>query len=177
MTEILYSLFYVGVLTLVFGCVIYLVLSRSEAPPQEAESESPEPLLGSDVGEDVEEISGDYHLRDLERLLTRLASLQAWGLVVELGFPAIGDIAQLVLQREEVDLYSHHAGQIPGYLERFRHSAERAGLKLHPVPQIEDDFFVRIPGSLPERAAMLLRLLGETYGVDEAAQVRVEFIR
>ena len=154
MNDILYILFYLGVLALVLGCVAYLVTSRK-----------------------AERLSGAYRLRDLEKILTELASLQAWNFIVHLGLPAIGDHAQIEIQPDEVHLYSHQSGVIPDYLDRFRQSAERAGLEVHPIPSMEEDFFVRITGSWPERAAVTLRLIKEIYGVDENAEMNVRVFR
>lgn len=184
MTEILYILFYLGVLALVLGCVGYLVASRNEAT-LEREGYSlhrvarvhPETHLSHQVLEKAEGLSGTYRVGDLETILTELAALQAWGLIVDLGFPGIGDHAQVELQPEELDLYSHHSGRIPGYLDRFRQSAERAGLEAHPAPGAEDNFILRIGAPLPDSLAVALQALKELYGVDEDTEMKVRVFR
>lgn len=184
MTEILYILFYLGVLALVLGCLGYLVALRNEeALKREGFSLHriarlhPETQLSRQMLKKAKGLSGAYRLGDLEKILTELASLQAWGLVVHLGFPAMGDHAQMEIQPDEVDLYSHQAGVIPDYLDRFRQSAERAGFEVHPIPGLEEAFFVRITGSWLERAAMTLRFIKEIYGVDENAEMKVRVFR
>ena len=118
--EALYILAYLAIFALVIGGAVYLFLTREKKGAQGA----PSPLSRKTL-ELAKKLSGTYRLSDLEKLLTELAAIGAWGTIVELQLTRIGDIVQMSLGTHAVELYSHNNGVIADYLEKFRRSAWR----------------------------------------------------
>jgi hypothetical protein len=168
MIAILYILAYVATFTLLLGGAVYLFLTRKQGGAQRTSTSISQETLKL-----AERLSGVYRLSDLEKILMDLGSMGAWGVVVELGFTGIQDIAQMVFGVNEVELYSHNNGVIPDYLERYRRSVEGAGLVVRKVENVEDIFFVEVVGSWSQIASVLRRVVKDIYEVDNHAEVQI----
>jgi hypothetical protein len=167
MIAILYILAYVATFTLLLGGAVYLFLTRKRGGTQRASASISQETLKL-----AERLSGAYRLSDLEKILMDLGSMGAWGVVVELGFTRIKDIAQMMLGINEVEFYSHNNGVIPDYLERYRRSVEGAGLVVRRVENVEDVFFVEVVGSWSQIAQVLRRVVKDIYEVDDHTEVQ-----
>lgn len=168
MTEALYNLFYLVTFILLVGGALYLFLTRKRGGSQVASTP-----LSRETLKLAERLSGPYRLSDLEKILTELGAIGAWGVVVELGLTRIRDIAQMILGVNEVEFYSHNNGSTHNYLERYRRSVEAAGLVLRRVDNVEDVFYVKVDGAWPQIAAVLRRMVGEIYGIDDNEEIQL----
>jgi hypothetical protein len=168
MIEILVILAYVATFTLLVGGAVYLFLTRKRERAQRATVSISQETLKL-----AESLSGAYRLSDLEKILIELGSMGAWGVVVQLGFTRIKDIAEMILGVNEVELYSHNNGVIPDYLERYCRSVEGAGLVVRKVENVEDVLFVEIVGSWAQIASVLRRVVKEIYEVDDHTEVQL----
>jgi len=167
-TEAFYNLFCAATFMLLVGGAVYLFLTRRRLGPRRASIS-----ISRETLEQAERLSGEYRLSDLERILTELGAIGAWGAVVELGLTRIRDIAQMVLLGvNEVEFYSHTTGATPDYLERYRRSVEGAGLSLQEIGNVEV-FYVKVAGSWPQIAAVLRRVISEVYGVDDHTEIEL----
>lgn len=168
MIEILVLLAEVATFMLLIGGAVYLFLTRKRRDaPREFIPISQETL------EAAERLSGSYRLSDLGEILARLGALGAWGVIVELGLTRINDIVQMILDVDTVELFSCNNGVIPDYLEKYRRSAEGAGLVVRKVDNQEDVLSVEVAGSWSQIAAVLQRLIQEIYEVDDHAEVQL----
>ncbi len=167
-TEALYILAYLAIFLLLVGGAVYLFLTRRRGELRGVPvSLSPETL------EKAGKLSGTYRLSDLERILTELGTIGAWGVVVELGLTRIGDIAQIILDPKQAQFYSHTTGSTPDYLEKYRRSVEGAGLLLQNIENVEDVFYVKIVGSWSQIADVLRRVVREIYGVEDHEEIEL----
>ena len=144
MVKLLASLFYLGVLAMVSACGAYLFITRRRDSPQKGlrtPEISPEGLARS------ESLSGKYLLSDLESILTRLASLEAWGVVLQLHLEPIKDNVEGTLGQAAVELFSHNLGVLDDHLDRFHHAAATVGLEVHPLAGQEEVCYVVITGT------------------------------
>ncbi len=79
----------------------------------------------------------------------------------------------MILDVNEVEFYSHNNGVTPNYLERYRRSVEAAGLVLQRVDNVGDDFYVKVAGTWQQIAAVLRRVVGEIYGIDDDEEIQL----
>lgn len=158
--EIFYSLFYIGVLALVAGCIIYLVVTR------EKQERTPRWRI-----REAEKLSGTYGLSDLGNLLNRVASLEAWGVVVDLRLRRVRGSMQMIVDRDVVELYQ--TSLEPEDIESFRKSAEGAGLRIRPAA-VEGQYCVDIQGTWPSIADTVQRILRSLHGVGDEEIINVD---
>ena len=168
MIEILYILAYAATFSLLLGGAIYLFLTRKRGGTRQTTVS-----ISRETLKLAENLSGAYRLSDLEKILMELGSMGAWGVVVQLGFARIEDIAEMMLGVSGVEFYSHNNGVIPDYLERYRRSVEGAGLVVRKVENVEDVFFAEVVGSWSQIASVLLRVIRDIYRVDDHAEVQL----
>jgi len=170
MTEALYNLFFLAIFILLVGGALYLFLTRKRG----GSLWSSTPLASRETLKLAERLSGSYRLSDLEKILTELGAIGAWGVVVGLGLTRIRDIAEMILGVNEVVFYSHNKGVTPNYLERYRRSVEAAGLVLRRVDNEGEVFCVKVAGAWPQIAAVLRRMIGEIYGIDDNEEIQLD---
>jgi hypothetical protein len=182
MTELLYGLFYLGVLALIVGCFAYLIvtrLRRVEYEPllspseqrragraRDCESRPPSRAAVKRAGE----LSGSYRLSELERILEQLGAIEAWGMVLELKFMSLGEDIQMVVKRNEVELCTPSLDA--GYTERFRRAASEAGLQARSG-YTEGQYCVDVTGAWARIASIIKRISRSIYGVGESEEVEV----
>ena len=101
MTETLYLLFFLAVLGLIAVCVRYLFDTRSRdgAEPASASSASLKEAF-----KEAETLSGTYSLSDLGTILAQVASLEAWGAIVEIELTTVSGVAKRMVRGDEVRL-------------------------------------------------------------------------
>ena len=168
MTELLTTSFYLGVLGLVIGCGVYLFVTRSK-PVQRLST----PELSAEVLQKAERLGGRYHLSDLEHILVQLASIEAWGVVLELQLKAANDIVQAIVNQNSVELTSHNLGGIADHFLRFRRAAEKMGLELHLTPGEKEIGGVEIAGSWQEIASTMIRFIDEVHNLGSGTEIDV----
>ena len=165
MTELLYGLFYLGVLALIVGCFAYLTVTR----PRRAEDD--EPLRPSQAAvKRAEELSGSYRLSELERILEQLGTIEAWGMVLELRFTTVREDIQMIVDHNQVELCTPILD--PGYTERFRRAASEAGLQARSG-STEGQYCVDVTGSWPKIASSIRSISRSIYGVGDGEEVDV----
>jgi len=168
MTELLASLFYLGVLALVGGCFAYLFATRNPrraSPAREVESEPPSRVSA----EKAEALSGAYRLSDLESIFERLGALEAWGMVLELRFTTVQEEIQMIVNRNEVELCAPILD--PSYTDRFRRAAGEEGLQPRPG-YTEGQYCVDVTGAWPGRATTVRNVVKSIYGVGDSEEVQ-----
>src|SRR4051812_22888634 len=146
MTAALAPLFYLAVLALVVGCIVYLYVHRRGG----GKKGSP---------------GGQCPLGDPRTILTQLAATEAWGGSVSLRFLSVGSGPQVLVEPGEVELFGVFPD--PAAMDRFRRCA--ADLELTPAEGGADDqYSVTITGTWEEVVGRTLQLLRELYRVDES---------
>ena len=167
MNEILYAFFYLAVLGLVGGCVAYLYVNWQS----EISDRPPAPSLPPDVIKKAEELSGTYNLHELESILTDLAAIGAWGMVVEVELAVAGDVVQMTTDRGEAELYESSLDPVD--IDRFRRSAANAGIEIQPSGTVEGQYSARITGTWASIAETITRILRSRYGAVDGEEIQV----
>jgi hypothetical protein len=175
MPPILYLLFYACVLALVAGCGVYLFTTREKAEAGPVSLPEPRQMLGrisQRALREAETLSGTYRLSDLESILNRLASIEAWGVVVELELTTVKGEVQMIVDKHEVELDESSLDLVD--IERFRKSVSEVGLIVRPTA-VEGQYCVRVTGTWSDIADTLKRIIRSIYGVgdNETVQARV----
>jgi hypothetical protein len=165
MTELLYGLFYLGVLALVVGCFVYLIAARGRRA-RDIESAAPSRA----AVKKAEEVSGSYRLSELERILEQLGMIEAWGMVLELKFTTVREDIQMVVNRNEVELCAPSLE--PGDTDLFRRAVREAGLEAR-VGYTEGQYCADVMGTWPKIASTIRNIIRSIYGVGESEEVEV----
>ena len=159
MSEFLYILFYLAVLALVGGCVaaLFIMPDKSKAVPTNRRT----PIQPSpQAAREAQRIRGAYRLSSLEDLLAQVASLGAWGMILEAQvFPDIKLHVQMVVGPNEVELCAPSIDPRDEY--EFRQLAEKTSLEYRFV---EGRYCVDLAGTWPQIAARARRVIESLYG-------------
>jgi hypothetical protein len=183
MTQILYSLFYACVLALVAGCGGYLFATRKKSGTGPVSGSVTDKLGGAEPRQkhgrtsrrairEAEKLSATYRLSDLEKILNQVASLEAWGVVVEIELTTVSGNVQMVVDQHEVELDESSLDLAD--IERFRRSVSEVGLSVRPTA-VEGQYCVGVTGTWSGIADTIRRILKSIYGVgdDETVHARV----
>lgn len=120
-------------------------------------------------------------LDELGEALAPFVEAEAWGDPIDIVLPVQENFAQLILQRDGVDLYSNG---IEVDLDRFRRAAADLSLELHsltggiqvePAVPSEPQLFVEIRHDWPAVAEAVIHMIRVIYGTDGRDEVEVRF--
>lgn len=166
MTDLLYWLFYLGVLALVVGGLAYLYVHRDQSRDGDGKSAR----LSRETAKKAAALGGSYRLSDLESIFERLAAIEAWGMILELRLTTVQEILQMIVDRNEVEICAPSLE--PSDTELFRRAAREAGLEAR-TGYTEGQYCVDVKGTWPHVASTLRSIIRSTYGAGDSEEVQV----
>lgn len=170
MTGFLYGLFYLGVLGVVVGCFAYLSITRDQSPADQASDGESAPLSRG-AAKKAKALSGSYRLSDLESIFEQIGAIGAWGMVLGLRFTTVREDIQMIVNRNEVELFSPTLD--PSDTDLFRRAASEAGLQAR-TGHTEGQYCVDVTGTWPKIAGIIRRISKSIYGVGDSEEIQVD---
>lgn len=169
MSDLLYWLFYLGVLALVAGCIAYLWSTRNRGGadrPKDAAA----PRLSRETAIQASSLGGPHRLSDLERIFEQLAAIEAWGMVLELSFGTAEESIQMIVDRNEVEICAPSLE--PADTDLFRRAVGEAGFQAR-TGYTEGQYCADLTGTWPQIASTIRSLCRSIYGAGEDEEVEV----
>lgn len=169
MIESLYGLFYLGVLALVVGCLAYLFIARGKDRTSRPGEDQPAPPSRV-AAKKAEQLSGSYRLSDLEGIFEQLATIEAWGMVLELKFTTVQADIQMIVNRNAVELCAPSLD--PSDTDLFRRAAKEAGIQAR-TGYTEGQYCVDVRGAWSKIASTVRSISKSIYGVSDREEVQI----